>query len=135
MKLKFLFINFPPFSQDPDEYKPVIRNLSEFKYWFFSFFFFFFFITEIIQTHRQYLILVILLSNICISFDIFDLPVFWPFLLFYFVILSIVTCKRLYDHMQKYGNTIKLLNYITPKNSNKKLFIDFFFIGYGVFDK
>ena len=35
-------------------------------------------------------------------FDIFDLPVFWPILLMYFILLVGITMKERLDHMIKY---------------------------------
>lgn len=37
----------------------------------------------------------VVMANVLILFPFLDLPVFWPFLLFYFVFLLIVTIKKL----------------------------------------
>ena len=35
-------------------------------------------------------------------FDVFDIPVFWPILLLYFIVLFFITMKRQILHMVKY---------------------------------
>lgn len=35
-------------------------------------------------------------------FSVFDIPVFWPILVFYFCILTFITLKRQVGHMRKY---------------------------------
>lgn len=35
-------------------------------------------------------------------FSIFDVPVFWPILLLYFIVLFVITMKRQIRHMIKY---------------------------------
>lgn len=35
-------------------------------------------------------------------FEVFDVPVFWPILLLYFIILFVVTMKRQIKHMIKH---------------------------------
>jgi hypothetical protein len=35
-------------------------------------------------------------------FEIFDVPVFWPILLLYFIVLFIITMKRQIKHMIKH---------------------------------
>jgi hypothetical protein len=35
-------------------------------------------------------------------FQIFDVPVFWPILLLYFIVLFVITMKRQIRHMIKY---------------------------------
>ncbi|KAL2913845.1 hypothetical protein HK105_206579 [Polyrhizophydium stewartii] len=71
-----------PTKQD-DEFRPFIRRLPEFKFWFFS--------------TRAFLI-----AFFCTLFDFFDLPVFWPILLGYFIILFAITMRRQIMHMIKY---------------------------------
>lgn len=66
-----------------DEFKPFIRKLPEFKFWH--------------QASRATLV------SLCMSlFDIFDLPVFWPILLVYFIILTFFTMHKQIHHMWKY---------------------------------
>eukprot|EP01018_Ginkgo_biloba_P006839 Gb_36238 [translate_table: standard] len=66
-----------------DEFKPFIRRLPEFKFWY------------------------SITKAFCIAFamtffSIFDVPVFWPILLFYWIVLFILTMKRQILHMIKY---------------------------------
>ncbi|PKA62019.1 Protein RER1B [Apostasia shenzhenica] len=66
-----------------DEFKPFIRRLPEFKFWY------------------------SITKAICIAFamtyfSFFDVPVFWPILLFYWIVLFSLTMKRQIMHMIKY---------------------------------
>jgi len=66
-----------------DEFKPFIRRLPEFKFWY------------------------ALTKAVCIAFlmtffSIFDVPVFWPILLLYWIVLFVLTMKRQIRHMIKY---------------------------------
>ncbi|KAJ8442001.1 hypothetical protein Cgig2_020146 [Carnegiea gigantea] len=66
-----------------DEFKPFIRRLPEFKFW-----------------HS-------ITKAFCIAFKMtffpaFDVPVFWPILLCYWIVLFILTMKRQIAHMIKY---------------------------------
>jgi len=68
---------------DQAEFKPFIRRLPEFKFWYAC------------------------LKAICIAimmtfFSLFDVPVFWPILLIYFIILFVLTMKRQIKHMIKH---------------------------------
>lgn len=66
-----------------DEFKPFIRRLPEFKFWF--------------NSMRATVICLF------VSFwDIFDIPVFWPILLLYFLILFTLTMRKQIQHMIKY---------------------------------
>lgn len=66
-----------------DEFRPFVRRLPEFRCW-----------------HNS--TRAILVAIFCSMFSVFDLPVFWPILLFYFVTLTIVTLRRQISHMIKY---------------------------------
>ncbi|AET37525.1 protein retrieval receptor Ecym_1286 [Eremothecium cymbalariae DBVPG len=66
-----------------DEFKPFIRRLPEFKFWHNA-------------TRATGIALVLTL------FTIFDIPVFWPILLVYFIVLFALTMRRQIDHMIKY---------------------------------
>ena len=71
-----------PTSRD-DEFRPFIRRLPEFKFWY------------------------ALTKAFCIAFfmtffKMFDIPVFWPILLLYFIALFVLTMKRQIKHMIKY---------------------------------
>jgi hypothetical protein len=49
-------------------------------------------------------------------FDVFDVPVYWPILLGYFIFLLFVTMKRQVQHMRKYG--------YVPWNFGKRKYTD-----------
>ncbi|KAJ3694317.1 hypothetical protein LUZ60_009797 [Juncus effusus] len=66
-----------------DEFKPFIRRLPEFKFWYA--------ITK-----------AIVIALVMTFFWVFDVPVFWPILLFYWVVLFVMTMKRQIMHMIKY---------------------------------
>ncbi|VDN16390.1 unnamed protein product [Dibothriocephalus latus] len=57
------------------EFRPFMRLLSEIKFW-------------------KNCTFAVMLSIICTFFPILDLPVFWPILLLYFIILCYVTLQR-----------------------------------------
>ena len=90
-----LFIGFLTPASDPslegpelptradEEFRPFARRLPEFKFWFSCF-----------QSFVIGLILTL--------FPVFDVPVFWPVLLLYWVFLFLVTMKRQIRHMIKY---------------------------------
>jgi len=63
-----------PTKQD-EEFKPFIRRLPEFKFWYWA--------TRAIG-----------ISFFCTSFDIFNVPVFWPVLVMYWFILFVLTMRR-----------------------------------------
>lgn len=66
-----------------EEFRPFMRRLPEFKFW--------------ISTVRATLI-----AFSCTFFEFFDIPVFWPILVIYFVMLFCLTMKRQLMHMVKY---------------------------------
>ncbi|XP_065010495.1 protein RER1B-like [Musa acuminata AAA Group] len=66
-----------------DEFKPFIRRLPEFKFWY------------------------SITKALCVAFvmtflSVFDVPVFWPILLCYWIVLFVLTMKRQIVHMIKY---------------------------------
>ncbi|GLT78867.1 hypothetical protein SLA2020_503860 [Shorea laevis] len=66
-----------------DEFRPFVRRLPEFKFWY------------------------LITKAFCIAFvmtffSMFDVPVFWPILLFYWLLLFILTMKKQILHMIKY---------------------------------
>ncbi|CAI5760411.1 unnamed protein product [Candida verbasci] len=72
------------FSNDnEEEFRPFIRRLPEFKFWYNA-------------TRATFI------SLILTFFSIFDIPVFWPILLMYFIILFALTMRRQIQHMVKY---------------------------------
>lgn len=70
-------------SAGDDEFRPFIRRLPEFKFW-----------------HNA--TRATALSLVMSFFPIFDIPVFWPILLVYFVVLFSLTMRRQIQHMIKY---------------------------------
>lgn len=67
-----------------EEFKPFVRRLPEFKFWYMA-------------TKAT------LLSLVLSMFDMFDLPVFWPILLLYFIILLVLTLRKQINHMSRHG--------------------------------
>ncbi|CAA2999447.1 RER1A-like [Olea europaea subsp. europaea] len=66
-----------------DEFEPFIRRLPEFKFWY------------------------AITKALCVAFfmtffSVFDVPVFWPILLCYWIVLFVLTMKRQIMHMIKY---------------------------------
>eukprot|EP00933_Yihiella_yeosuensis_P046897 TRINITY_DN42516_c0_g1_i1.p1 TRINITY_DN42516_c0_g1~~TRINITY_DN42516_c0_g1_i1.p1 ORF type:complete len:188 (-),score=32.21 TRINITY_DN42516_c0_g1_i1:86-649(-) len=89
-----LFINFLSPAVDPDtedgalpttssEYRPFTRKLPEFKFWWSSF--------------RATGI-----ACVMTLIPMFDLPVYWPILLAYFILLTVLTMKDRVKHMIKH---------------------------------
>ncbi|KAM7514369.1 hypothetical protein LguiA_003952 [Lonicera macranthoides] len=66
-----------------DEFRPFVRRLPEFKFWYS--------ITK-----------AFCLAFVLTFFSAFDVPVFWPILLFYWLVLFVSTMKRQIMHMIKY---------------------------------
>lgn len=66
-----------------EEFKPFIRKLPEFKFW-----------------HSS--LKAVIIALICTFFEAFNVPVFWPILVMYFIILFVITMKRQIKHMIKY---------------------------------
>ncbi|KAL3514452.1 hypothetical protein ACH5RR_027169 [Cinchona calisaya] len=66
-----------------DEFRPFVRRLPEFKFWY--------------SLAKAFCIAFVLTF-----FSAFDVPVFWPILLFYWLVLFISTMKRQIMHMIKY---------------------------------
>lgn len=68
---------------DVDEFKPFIRRLPEFQFWYAS-------------------MKAVCFATFLTMFSMFDVPVYWPILLIYFIILFILTMKRQIKHMLKH---------------------------------
>ncbi|GAB4837892.1 Protein rer1b [Ancistrocladus abbreviatus] len=66
-----------------DEFKPFIRRLPEFKFWY--------------SVTKAFAI-----AFVMTFFSAFDVPVFWPILLCYWLVLFVLTMKRQIAHMMKY---------------------------------
>ncbi|KAI7898781.1 putative Golgi membrane protein [Cokeromyces recurvatus] len=69
--------------KNDEEFKPFIRRLPEFKFWYS--------VTK-----------ATIISIICSLIPFFDIPVYWPILLMYFIILFGLTMRRQISHMIKY---------------------------------
>ena len=61
-------------TKEEDEFRPFVRRLPEFKFWY--------------SATRA-----IVIGIVCSFFAAFDLPVFWPVLVMYFIILFILTSR------------------------------------------
>ncbi|ONK70296.1 uncharacterized protein A4U43_C05F32270 [Asparagus officinalis] len=70
-------------TKSSDEFRPFVRRLPEFKFWY--------------SITKAFCIAFILTF-----FDAFDVPVFWPILVFYWFVLFVATMKRQILHMIKY---------------------------------
>ncbi|KAJ4965948.1 hypothetical protein NE237_017797 [Protea cynaroides] len=66
-----------------DEFRPFVRRLPEFKFWY--------------SITKAFCI-----AFVMTFFGVFDVPVFWPVLLFYWLMLFTLTMKRQVLHMIKY---------------------------------
>lgn len=96
-------------SKGTDEFKPFIRRLPEFKFWY------------------------SLTKALCVAFvmtffSVFDVPVFWPILLLYWVVLFVLTMKRQLRHMIKYKYVpfdFGKQRYAGKTSSSDKVAIDF----------
>jgi len=70
-------------TKNNEEFRPFMRRLPEFKFWYsFS--------------------KAIVVGMICTCFEALNIPVFWPILVMYFIILFTLTMKRQIKHMIKY---------------------------------
>lgn len=83
MKNESIEEGLPEDEPEDEEFKPFIRRLPEFKFWYNA-------------------IRATILSLFLSFFTIFDIPVFWPILLMYFVILFALTMRKQIQHMVKY---------------------------------
>ncbi|KAK9049901.1 hypothetical protein SSX86_031132 [Deinandra increscens subsp. villosa] len=70
-------------TKESDDFKPFIRRLPEFKFWY--------------AITKAFII-----SFLMTFFSMFDVPVFWPILLCYWLVLFTLTMKRQIMHMIKY---------------------------------
>jgi hypothetical protein len=66
-----------------DEFRPFIRRLPEFVFWYSA--------TK-----------ALLIGLFCTMIPAFDLPVYWPILLIYFILLALLTMQKQLKHMIKY---------------------------------
>mmetsp|Transcript_1738 Transcript_1738/g.2718 ORF Transcript_1738/g.2718 Transcript_1738/m.2718 type:complete len:182 (+) Transcript_1738:78-623(+) len=70
-------------TREGDEFRPFARRLPEFKFWY--------------SCTRA-----VALAFFMTFFEVFDVPVFWPILLLYFIVLFFLTMKRQIKHMIKH---------------------------------
>lgn len=70
-------------SRSDDEYRPFVRRLQEMKFW--------------MMSSRAFLI-----GLTATLFPFLDIPVFWPILLMYWLVLVGITMRRQIKHMIKY---------------------------------
>eukprot|EP01083_Nonionella_stella_P021352 59232_1 len=70
--------------EDEPEFQPFIRRVPEFKFWWSA--------TK-----------AVIISMLMTLFSLFDIPVFWPILLLYFIVLFTITMKRQIEHMIKFS--------------------------------
>ncbi|XP_077231969.1 protein RER1B-like [Tasmannia lanceolata] len=66
-----------------DEFRPFVRRLPEFKFWY--------------SITKAFCV-----AFVMTFFSAFDVPVFWPILLCYWIVLFVLTMKRQILHMIKY---------------------------------
>ena len=66
-----------------EEFRPFQRKLKEYNFW-------------------RVMFWTLLVAIICTFSEAFDLPVFWPLLLFYFILIFILVMRRQILHMIKY---------------------------------
>ncbi|KAF2712631.1 rer1 protein-like protein [Pleomassaria siparia CBS 279.74] len=66
-----------------EEFRPFVRRLPEFKFWY--------------STTKA-----VAIGFTCSWFEVFNLPVFWPVLVVYWLILFGLTMRRQIQHMIKY---------------------------------
>jgi len=66
-----------------EEFRPFIRRLPEFKFWYSA-------------TKAT------VIAFTCTFFEFFNIPVFWPILIMYFITLFCITMKRQIKHMIRY---------------------------------
>ena len=79
-------------TKSDEEFKPFVRRLPEFKFW-----------------HSA-------TRAVCIAFacswsEIFNLPVFWPVLVVYWLILVFLTMRRQIQSMIKYRYVLETLSF------------------------
>jgi hypothetical protein len=70
-------------TRESEEFRPFARRLPEFKFWY---------------SCAKAVCIAIMMT----FFEVFNIPVFWPILLLYFIVLFFITMKRQIMHMIKY---------------------------------
>ncbi|RYR78734.1 hypothetical protein Ahy_A01g003592 isoform A [Arachis hypogaea] len=89
-----------------DEFRPFVRRLPEFKFWQKLAFFVHGILgggcRAVVFTVRYSITKAFCIAFVMTFFSAFDVPVFWPILLFYWVVLFTLTMRRQISHMIKY---------------------------------
>ncbi|KZT05370.1 retrieval of early ER protein Rer1 [Laetiporus sulphureus 93-53] len=70
-------------SQRDDEFRPFVRRLPEWQFW--------------LSSTRA-----MILAILCTFSEVTDVPVYWPILVVYFLVLFALTMRRQIQHMIKY---------------------------------
>jgi hypothetical protein len=95
-------------TNDKDEYKPFVRKLPEFKFWYEC-------------------SVAVSVAFVFTFFGLFNVPVFWPILLIYFIILFFLTMRKQIRHMRthnyipfsfgkkKYGDATSIIDDVRSK--------------------
>lgn len=73
----------PSATRDGEEYRPFTRRVPEFKFW---------------NSSTNAVVASIFMT----FFKFFDIPVFWPILLIYFILLFVMTMRKQIAHMIKH---------------------------------
>jgi len=95
-------------TRSDEEFRPFVRKLPEYKFWLSSCKSFF--VGMFLTTSRA-----------------FDVPVYWPILLFYFILLTTLTMKKRIEHMIRHryvpisGKKPKTVARVPEKEFEKKL--------------
>lgn len=84
-------------SKENDEFRPFVRRLPEFKFWYSA--------TKAIA-----------IGFFCSFFSMFDLPVFWPVLVLYWIILFALTSKC--SERQQKATAAEILTTVCSETSN-----------------
>uniref|UniRef100_A0A7R9YCX7 Protein RER1 n=1 Tax=Pinguiococcus pyrenoidosus TaxID=172671 RepID=A0A7R9YCX7_9STRA len=92
-------LGLPTTNNDVDEFRPFERRLPEFQFWY---------------SCIKGLVYCFMMT----FFSVFDVPVFWPILLIYFIVLFSLTMKRQIQHMIKYKYVP--FSWGKPKHTGKK---------------
>eukprot|EP01001_Neometanema_parovale_P010261 NODE_6493_length_842_cov_110.339360_g6257_i0.p1 GENE.NODE_6493_length_842_cov_110.339360_g6257_i0~~NODE_6493_length_842_cov_110.339360_g6257_i0.p1 ORF type:complete len:177 (-),score=24.11 NODE_6493_length_842_cov_110.339360_g6257_i0:250-780(-) len=94
-----------PTTSKDDEFRPFVRKLPEFKFW--------------LSICKGIVTAIFLTGS-----RAFDVPVYWPILLFYFIILFFLTMKKRIQHMiqHKYVPMTRSKPKVQPRNPGGKEF-------------
>lgn len=90
-----------------DEFRPFIRRLPEFKFWYvvrgWCSWWLYDILGSLVPCYNDYfrysITRALLISIVCTFFSFLNIPVFWPILLIYFIALFVVTMKNQIKHM------------------------------------